>query len=305
MENPLAAWARPSVDHLRVTWLGHSTVLLEVDGVRILTDPVFGERASPLSFAGPRRFDRAGSHRRSPPARRDCPLARSPTHYLCRPSMTELARLGVPLVTPLGVGGHLEAFGWDARNISELDWGEQFTLRGRSRSLTASRRSTSPGAARRSQRTLWSSWVIADREAPHLLQRRHRALSRIWPTSARRMARSIWSCSRWAPFIPAGVTSIWGRKRGAGARAPRGGRLFPVHWGTFNLGLHDWQEPAETLFQLAERNGISLSCLGWGPPPSRHEPRRRPRGGARRRANRALTRSLPPEPCRGPRALCA
>src|SRR5512142_2189145 len=57
VESPLAAWATPvSGSGLRVTWLGHSTLLLEVDGMRVLTDPVFGERASPVSFAGAKRF---------------------------------------------------------------------------------------------------------------------------------------------------------------------------------------------------------------------------------------------------------
>ncbi|HEX3596633.1 MAG TPA: hypothetical protein VHU80_16095, partial [Polyangiaceae bacterium] len=54
--NPLAAWARPAETGLRATWLGHSTVLLEIDGVRVLTDPVWGDRASPVTFAGPKRF---------------------------------------------------------------------------------------------------------------------------------------------------------------------------------------------------------------------------------------------------------
>src|SRR6185295_11019987 len=57
VESPLATWATPvSSSGLRITWLGHSTMLLEIDGVRVLTDPVFGLRASPVSFAGPRRF---------------------------------------------------------------------------------------------------------------------------------------------------------------------------------------------------------------------------------------------------------
>ena len=43
-------------DCLRLTWLGHSTVLVEIDGVRLLTDPVWGQRASPVSFAGPKRY---------------------------------------------------------------------------------------------------------------------------------------------------------------------------------------------------------------------------------------------------------
>src|SRR4029077_6111474 len=54
--SPLEAWGRPLETGLRATWLGHSTVLLEIGGVRVLTDPVWGERASPVTFAGPRRF---------------------------------------------------------------------------------------------------------------------------------------------------------------------------------------------------------------------------------------------------------
>src|SRR5262245_48532559 len=54
LERPHEAWTRRAESGLRVTWLGHSTVLLEMDGRRVLTDPVFGERASPLRFAGPK-----------------------------------------------------------------------------------------------------------------------------------------------------------------------------------------------------------------------------------------------------------
>ena len=54
--NPLDAWARKPESGLRVTWLGHSTMLIEIDGVRILTDPVWGPRASPSALVGPKRF---------------------------------------------------------------------------------------------------------------------------------------------------------------------------------------------------------------------------------------------------------
>src|SRR5215472_4780351 len=56
--NPLDAWRRSPGSGLRATWLGHSTVLLEIDGVRVLTDPVWGPRASPFRLAGPKRFQR-------------------------------------------------------------------------------------------------------------------------------------------------------------------------------------------------------------------------------------------------------
>src|SRR5579863_6767252 len=54
--SPLDTWAKPSQSGLRVTWLGHSTMLIEIDGVRILTDPVWGPRASPSALVGPKRF---------------------------------------------------------------------------------------------------------------------------------------------------------------------------------------------------------------------------------------------------------
>src|SRR5438105_3294468 len=54
--SPLSRWTHAPETGLRATWLGHSTVLLEIDGMRVLTDPVWGERASPVTFAGPKRF---------------------------------------------------------------------------------------------------------------------------------------------------------------------------------------------------------------------------------------------------------
>jgi L-ascorbate metabolism protein UlaG (beta-lactamase superfamily) len=54
---PAPAWqTRPPDTGLRATWLGHSTVLIEIDGLRVLTDPVWGPRASPSRLAGPKRF---------------------------------------------------------------------------------------------------------------------------------------------------------------------------------------------------------------------------------------------------------
>jgi L-ascorbate metabolism protein UlaG (beta-lactamase superfamily) len=54
--DPLHGWTRPPASGLRATWLGHSTVLIEIDGLRVLTDPVWGPRASPSRLAGPKRF---------------------------------------------------------------------------------------------------------------------------------------------------------------------------------------------------------------------------------------------------------
>src|SRR5262249_38082098 len=110
LADPLARWAKRPSSGLRVTWLGHSTLLIEIDGVRVLTDPVWSDRASPLPFAGPKRFH-------PPPA----PLAALPPldavllshdHYdhLDRTTVRALAkaRPATPFITSLGVGERLE-----------------------------------------------------------------------------------------------------------------------------------------------------------------------------------------------------
>ena len=126
--NPLAFWRRAPHTGLRVTWLGHSTVSIEIEGVRILTDPVWGPRASPLHFAGPKRFHPV------PVALREMPpvdlVIISHDHYdhLDYPTIRALAKSDIPFVTSLGVGAHLEYWGVVPERITELDWWESHGL---------------------------------------------------------------------------------------------------------------------------------------------------------------------------------
>src|SRR5690348_14184786 len=138
VESPLAAWATPvSSSGLRITWLGHSTLLIEVDGLRILTDPVFGDRASPVSFAGAKRFHPTPVRISELPELDAVLLSHDHYDHLCASSMRELARRNVPVVTSLGVGARLEALGFAPERVSELDWWEEQVLPGGAVSFTA------------------------------------------------------------------------------------------------------------------------------------------------------------------------
>ena len=111
---------------LRVTWMGHSSMLVEIDGVRVLVDPVWDERASPSKWAGPKRFFAAPVRLEELP-RVDVVLV-SHDHYdhLGEATIRRLAELesmrGARWVTSLGVGEMLRQFGVRAEQISELDW---------------------------------------------------------------------------------------------------------------------------------------------------------------------------------------
>jgi hypothetical protein len=99
VRDPREGWQRAPRTGLRATWLGHSTVLIEIDGVCLLTDPVWGERASPVAIAGPRRFQPV------PVSLADLPpldaVLISHDHYdhLDYTTMLELAKSDVPFIT--------------------------------------------------------------------------------------------------------------------------------------------------------------------------------------------------------------
>src|SRR5258707_67354 len=159
--SPLEAWAKPPASGLRATWLGHSTVVIEIGGLRVLTDPVWGPRASPSRLAGPKRFQPVpGSLRAMPPL--DLVLV-SHDHYdhLDYPTIRELAKRDAPFVTSLGVGAHLEAWGVRPERIVGLDWWESYELPNTELTVTAAPSQHFSGRALKDRNaTLWSSLVI-------------------------------------------------------------------------------------------------------------------------------------------------
>jgi L-ascorbate metabolism protein UlaG (beta-lactamase superfamily) len=266
VESPLPVWAKPvSSSGLRITWLGHSTLLLESDGVRVLTDPVFGDRASPVSFAGAKRFHPVPAAIAELPRLDAVLLSHDHYDHLCRSSMREIAKLRVPVVTSLGVGARLEGFGVDPALITELDWWEEYTLPGGRLSFTATPAQHFSGRTLTDRnQTLWSSWVITT-ERRRLFFSGDTGLTNEFASIAQRFGPfdvTMLEIGAWHPS--------WGDIHLGPENALRafdllgGGTLLPVHWGTFDLGLHPWEQPAETLLALAEsaRARILTPLLG-------------------------------------------
>ncbi|MCX5745970.1 MAG: MBL fold metallo-hydrolase, partial [Proteobacteria bacterium] len=267
IESPLAAWTAPiSQAGMRVTWLGHSTMLLEMDGLRVLTDPVFGTRLGPVpSIMGPRRFHAAPVTIAQLPALDAILVSHDHYDHLCKSSWQELAKLRVPVVTSLGVGMLLEKFGVEPRLVTELDWYETATIGGVGFTATPSQHfSGRLDSARNS--TLWSSWVIETARRKVFFSG-DTGLTPEFRAIAERFGRFDLTMLEIGAWHPAWGSIHLGPENALTAfEMLGGGTLMPVHWSTFDLGLHPWAQPAETLVERAAARGARIVTPRIGRP---------------------------------------
>ena len=265
--DPRPAWLQPPATGLRATWLGHSTVLLEVDGVRLLTDPVWGRRASPSQLAGPKRFQPVPVALDALPHIDAVLLSHDHYDHLCMPTVRALAKTGVPFITSLGVGAHLEAFGVALQHIVELDWWQSHRIAGSGVEVTAAPSQHFSGRGLKDRNaTLWSSLVV---RGP-----RHRVffsgdtgLTDQYTQIRDRLGPFDLVMLEVGAFHPAWGDIHLGPDHALQAwQLLGGGPFLPVHWGTFSLAMHAWDEPAETLLARAPALGAPLVMPMLGQP---------------------------------------
>jgi len=265
--DPRPLWNQRPGSGLRVTWLGHSTLLLEIDGIRVLTDPVWGNRASPLPFAGPKRFH-------PPPAELDAlpPLDAilvSHDHYdhLDRPTIRTLAktRADTPFITSLGVGERLERWGIQSKNIVELDWWEQTSIKGVAITAAPAQHFSGRGIKDRNT-TLWSSFHF--RGPLHsFFFGADTGLTPEYEGIAQRFGPFDMVALEIGAYHPAWGDIHMGPVNALTAYQMLGsGAFLPIHWGTFNLAVHPWSEPAETLVARGVPAGVPLCMPRLGAP---------------------------------------
>ncbi len=256
---PLAPSRLPAeAAELAVTWFGHSSALLEVDGRRVLVDPVWGRRVSPSPLVGPVRLHPAPTPLADLPEVDAVLISHDHYDHLDLPTVRELlARQRAPFVVPLGIGAHLRRWGVPEDRIVELDWDGEVQVAGLTLTCTEARHFSGRFLTR--DTTLWSSWVVA---GP-----RHRVFfggdTGYTPAFAAIGARL-------GPFdltlLPVGAyNDAWKAIHMTPEEAVRahgdlgGGLLVPVHWATFNLGFHGWAEPIQRLAAAAGRSGVAIA----------------------------------------------
>jgi len=249
----------PPSPGLRAMWIGHAGVLVEMDGFRFFVDPVFSEYASPFSFIGPKRFH-------PPPiALADLPkidaVMISHDHYdhLDMETVKHLGAKGTLFFVPLGVGAHLEAWDIPDAQIIELEWGESKAI-GEITIVSTPTRHYSGRGLFDYKETFWSSWSI--------MGPKHRVFYS-GDTGFSDHFQKIGN-----QFGPFDLSIIKVGAYGPGDSwldihmdpehaveahlAVQGRRLLPVHWATFNMAIHDWDEPIKRTLKIAQEKQVDL-----------------------------------------------
>jgi L-ascorbate metabolism protein UlaG (beta-lactamase superfamily) len=250
-------YAVPPASGLRVTWLGHSTLIVEIDGLLVLIDPVWAEYASFVPILGPKRFYPSPLPVAELPAIDVVLLSHDHYDHLDPAMIRELARRNTRFIVPLGVGAPLMGWGVREEQIAEFDWWKSVDVGPLTLTAVPARHFSGRGLRDQGQ-SLWCGWT--------LITAQHRAY---YSGDTAMQDAFVDIGERLGPFeltiIEAGAyDALWadvhlGPEQAVRAhQLVRGDVMLPVHWGLFDLAIHGWTEPIERVLVAAEAAGVRV-----------------------------------------------
>lgn len=255
----LSRYKNASDDETLITWLGHSTVLIKINGVTIITDPVFSIRASMFQFLGPKKFDYSCDYYLEdlPPV--DVVLL-SHDHYdhLDFRAIKFFKDKASKFIMPLGVGAHLEHWGVDASKIEENDWWEAGNYSGVEFTATPGRHFTGRLFTDRFK-TLWCGWGIKS-EKHNLYFSGDSGYFKGFKTIGEQLGPfdfSMMECGQYSKYWP--TIHMMPEESVEAAMDVKSKMAMPMHWGKFKLSIHTWFEPPTRFIKKAAELNLEVA----------------------------------------------
>jgi L-ascorbate metabolism protein UlaG (beta-lactamase superfamily) len=244
-----------------VTWVGHSTLLIQLDGVNILTDPHWSERASPVSFGGPRRVTPPGLTFENLPPVHVVLISHDHYDHLDEATVRRLAAAHRPrFLVPLGLKAWFADLG--VTDVEELDWWQSRTVRGLTLTSVPAQHFSGRTPWDRNQR-LWGGWAVAGRA-----KRVYFAGDTAYYDGLREIGARLGPFDLAAvpigAYVPPAIMKSSHTTPEEALRVfadVRGRNFVPIHWGTFDLAEEAIEEPPVRLTAEAQRLGLDPARL--------------------------------------------
>ena len=246
-------------DEVLITWLGHSTVLIRINGITVITDPVFSKRASMFQFLGPKKFNYTNEY-----ALEDLPpvdvVLVSHDHYdhLDFQAIKFFKDKAKKFITPLGVGAHLEHWGINSEKISECNWWEETSFHGIEFTATPGRHFTGRLFSDRFK-TLWCGWAIKT-EKNNVYFSGDSGYFKGFKDIGEKFGPfdiSFVECGQYSKYWP--YIHMMPEESVQAALDVKSKLAMPMHWGKFKLSIHTWFEPPTRFVEKATELNLKVA----------------------------------------------
>lgn len=243
-------------DDLKVIWFGHSSFLINMDGIIILVDPVFSGAASPVSFAV-QRFQAPVLNLQELPEIDYLLISHDHYDHLDMESVKFFKDKSGTFIVPLGVGAHLKGWGIEEQRIVEKDWWESASFTG-VEFISAPAQHFSGRGLFDENKTLWASWII--RSSNHNLYfsgdsgydiHFKEIGERYGPFDVAFIESGQYN-ERWREVHLLPPEAVWAY------HDLKAKKFFPIHWGMFELAMHPWYDPVQQLHKLSKEKDVNL-----------------------------------------------
>jgi L-ascorbate metabolism protein UlaG (beta-lactamase superfamily) len=244
---------------MRITYVNHSTFLIQIDGLNILTDPIWSERASPVSWAGPKRVRLPGIRYQDLPPIDVVLISHNHYDHLDLPTLQKLSFDHIPAFY-VGLGNNLLLAKKQITGVSEMDWWESIPLKNGVRLMCVPAQHWSGRGFKDRLKTLWCGFFIQGQSksvyfagctgfGPHfqkIVDRQKSISVSLLPIGA---FRPRWFMES-AHLSPADVIKAQGILKSQ--------NVVPIHFGTFKLGDDGFTEPIDVLKEELNKSGSKL-----------------------------------------------